>query len=234
MLYKEIKKINTGIAGIDELLCGGIPEHSAVLISGGTGCGKTTFLCQYINEGLAKGETCLFITLEETRENIIADAAQFGWNFERYERERKLYIKQYNPFELSGDMSLNSFEHYIEYVNAKRVVIDPISLFASYISQEGVESITGEYSIRRGLYFVIDRLKKANATTIMSTEIDELGKNKLSRYGEEEFVADGVFVLKLFESLNTRKISIRKMRGIKHTLKSFEMEIKEDGISVKL
>jgi len=233
MLYQEIKKIKTGVAGLDELLNGGIPEYSIVLISGGAGCGKTTMLCQFINKGLENGEICLFITLEETKKEIINDAAQFGWNFERYMQEKKLYLKEYNPFELSGDLSLNSFEHYIEYVKATRVVIDPISLFATYVSHEGVDSIPGEYGVRRGLYFVMERLKKANATTLMSTEIVGGGESKLSRYGAEEFVADGVILMNLFESLNTRKISIRKMRGVKHTLKSFEMEINKNGIAVK-
>lgn len=234
MLLREIKKIKTGVAGLDDLLNGGVPEYSTVLISGGAGCGKTTFLCQFINQGLENGEVCLFITLEETREEIIEDTAQFGWDFERYIREKKLYLKQYNPFELSGDMSLNSFEHYIEYVKATRVVIDPISLFASYISHEGVESIPGEYGIRRGLYFVMERLKKANATTLMSTEIVGGEESKLSRYGAEEFVADGVILMNLFESLDTRKISVRKMRGVKHTLKSYEMKIDKNGIAVNI
>ena len=230
----KVKKVKTGVSGLDTLLGGGIPEGHTVLVSGGAGCGKTTFLCQYLNEGLKNGETCLFITLEESKKQISEDAAQFGWDFQKYEKQKKLYLKQYNPFELSGDLSLNSFEHYIEYIKATRVVIDPISLFAAFVAHEGIESVPGEYGIRRGLFFVIDRLRKANTTTMMSTEIVEGQGGKLSRYGAEEFVADGSIVLSVYESLDTRKIGVRKMRGIKHTLKSFEMEIKKDGIAVKL
>ena len=234
MFGEGLQKIKTGIDGLDNLLSGGILKNHIILVSGGAGSGKTTFLCQYIHEGLKNGEICLYITLEESKQQIIEDAMQFGWDFGMYEKQKKLFIKQYNPFELSGDLSLNSFEHYIEYIKATRVVIDPISLFAAYISHEGIESTPGEYGIRRGMQFVMERLKKANATTMMSTEIVDGEGGKLSRYGAEEFVADGIILMNLFESLNTRKISIRKMRGVKHTLKSYEMEISENGIDVKI
>ncbi|MCK5477169.1 MAG: Flp pilus assembly complex ATPase component TadA [Candidatus Aenigmarchaeota archaeon] len=234
MLGEGLQKIKTGINGLDKLLEGGIQKNHIILISGGAGSGKTTFLCQYMNEGLKNGETCLYITLEESKQQIIEDASQFGWDFEMYEKQKKLFIKQYNPFELSGDLSLNSFEHYMEYIKATRVVIDPISLFASYISHEGIESISGEYGIRRGIYLIIERLKKANATAMMSTEIVEGdGYGKLSRYGSEEFIADGVIKLVTIEGIGKRSLIIKKMRCIKHDITPNTMKITDNGIIVE-
>ncbi|MCK5063410.1 MAG: AAA family ATPase, partial [Candidatus Aenigmarchaeota archaeon] len=69
-----INRVKTGVPGMDKLMEGGIPEGSVVLLSGGAGCGKTTFSCQFIMEGLNNGENCLYITLEESPEDIKKDA----------------------------------------------------------------------------------------------------------------------------------------------------------------
>ncbi|OYT34794.1 MAG: hypothetical protein B6U87_01435 [Candidatus Aenigmarchaeota archaeon ex4484_52] len=233
MVSKDFKKISLGIAGINKLLGGGIPENSVVLVSGGAGCGKTTFLCQYINEGLKRGETCLFVSLEESKEQIKQDAIQFGWDFDKYEKKDKLYLKQYNPFEVSSNIGLNSFERYIEYIKAKRVVIDPITLFAEFITNEGVDDKRGEYAIRRGIFNVISILKKLNVTAVLSGEIIEGSKYKLSKYGEEEFVVDGVIVLTTMDGVGKRTLCIKKMRSIKHDFTPKNFKITDKGIVVE-
>ncbi len=84
-LYSElvsgIKRLKTGITGIDELLDGGIPEDFFVAITGEPGCGKTIFCIHFINQGIIEDDKCIYVTTEESKESIIRQASQFNMKF---------------------------------------------------------------------------------------------------------------------------------------------------------
>ncbi len=84
---------------MDKLTQGGFVKGSSVLVSGETGTGKTIFCLQYLWEGLKNDESGVYITLEETVEEIKKDALVFGWDFEKYEKEGKFKIIEKNVFE---------------------------------------------------------------------------------------------------------------------------------------
>ncbi len=65
MVIKMIERVPTGVQGLDDLIEGGFPKNSIVIISGEPGTGKTTFALQFIYEGVKKGEPGVFITFEE-------------------------------------------------------------------------------------------------------------------------------------------------------------------------
>jgi KaiC/GvpD/RAD55 family RecA-like ATPase len=96
-----IRKVSTGIEGLDPLIGGGIPEGFIVLVSGTTGSGKTTFLIHYIYKGLQDGEKCIFFTLEQTPEDIKKTASQYGMNLEKFEQEGTLKIIYFSPIEIT-------------------------------------------------------------------------------------------------------------------------------------
>ena len=75
----------TGIAGLDAILQGGIAPNRLYLVEGDPGVGKTTLAMQFLQEGLRKGETGLYITLSESREELEAGAASHGWSLEGIE-----------------------------------------------------------------------------------------------------------------------------------------------------
>jgi circadian clock protein KaiC len=66
----------TGIPGLDEILCGGFIARQMYLVDG---AGKTTFALQYLLEGMRRGEKCTYVTLSETRRELLAGAASHGW-----------------------------------------------------------------------------------------------------------------------------------------------------------
>ncbi len=219
-----IERVPSGIPGLDELVEGGFPKSSAILVAGGTGTGKTTFLSQFIWEGLKRGENCLFVTLEETPEEIKGDAAVFGWDFETYEQNGQLRIEYFDPFEL-GDLA-NRLADMIKMNNYARVAIDSTALFGLYVNDL--------YKIRKILYKLIESVKSTGATILLSTEIPE-NSNQLSRFGVEEFVCDGVVVL-YYLGIGEgvfRNIEVRKMRRTNHKNGTFPMEITDDGIIVR-
>jgi circadian clock protein KaiC len=76
------ERSQTGIAGLDDILFGGLLRHRLYLIDGTPGSGKTTLALQYLMEGVKSGERCLYITLSETKEELLAGAASHGWSLD--------------------------------------------------------------------------------------------------------------------------------------------------------
>ncbi len=213
-----VERIKTGIPGLDKLIQGGFVKGSAVLISGGTGAGKTIFCLQYLWEGLKNGEPGIYITLEESSDEIKKDALVFGLDFEKYQKKGKFKIIEKNVFE---DPDLEFFD--IDKLKVRRIVIDSISLLAIMISDQA--------SLRNRLLELIRSLKKRNATILLTSErVDD----NLSRLGVEEFLVDGVVVLD-FTPIGPqagRSLFIRKMRRTKHSEDIHPIEISKRGIKV--
>jgi KaiC/GvpD/RAD55 family RecA-like ATPase len=87
-----IKRVDVGVSGMEKLLSGGLPEGSPTLVSGSPGTGKTIFCLQFLQSGLLKGESGIYITFEETKESILTAAENFGWDFEGAIKNKKLEI----------------------------------------------------------------------------------------------------------------------------------------------
>ncbi len=219
----EIERTTTGCDELDKLTRGGLPKPSVTLVSGSAGTAKTTFLLQFIWEGLQKKENGLFITLEETPDEIRKDALQYGWNFEKFEKAGECSIEFFDPFEL-GDIS-SRLKDLIIVNDYKRVVIDSTSLFGMYINDP--------YKVRKKLYKLVQALKAANCTALLSSEIPE-NSDKLSRYGVEEYVVDGVIILYYtgMENAVCRNIAIRKLRLTNYKHGTFPFEITDKGIKI--
>src|SRR5258708_223737 len=74
--------ISTGIPGLDQLLAGGFIANRMYLIEGNPGTGKTTLALQFLLEGVARGEPCLYVTLSETSVELRAVAQSHGWTLD--------------------------------------------------------------------------------------------------------------------------------------------------------
>lgn len=219
-----ITRIKTGIPGLDDLVEGGLIPGSAVLVSGHTGAGKTLFSMQFLWAGLQKGEPGIYISFEQTPEELKDDAIIFGWNFDAYERKGMCKILYYNPFEVADVNKIVIDE--INKVRAKRLVIDSTSILAMYLNDE--------FKVREKLYKLIEKLKQTGCTILMTSEILEESKG-FSRYGVEEFVADAVIVLNYIGVGGefARGLAIRKMRRTNHYKDIVPFEITKDGVVVE-
>jgi circadian clock protein KaiC len=131
-----VEKVPTGIAGLDYLLRGGLPAHRIHLVEGHPGAGKTTVGMQFLLEGLRRGESCMYITLSETEEELRANAASHGWSLdgihiqELQPAENLRPEEQYTLFHPSeielGDLS-NSVFAAVEKYRPARAVFDSVS-----------------------------------------------------------------------------------------------------------
>jgi circadian clock protein KaiC len=224
----SIERVTTGIMGLDKSIEGGFVKGSVVLLTGGTGTGKTTFCTQFLLEGLKKGEPGIYITFEEDPDDIRADVERYGFDFSPYEKKGIFKFVYQNPFEVSDITS--TVVDAINSINAKRAVLDPISLMGMYVKDPAV--------LRKRLFGIIRMLKKTNVTSIITSEIldgdMEEERGNLSREGVTEFVADSVIVLQHVgiggESFGN--LQIRKMRRTKHEHGWFPTNITKSGLTV--
>jgi circadian clock protein KaiC len=126
----------TGVGGLDHLLRGGLPSHRIHLIEGHPGSGKTTLGLQFLLEGVSRGESCMYITLSETAEELRSNAASHGWDLsgihiqEVQPAENLRPEEQYtlfHPAEIElGDLSRTVFEA-VEKFKPARAVLDSVS-----------------------------------------------------------------------------------------------------------
>ena len=221
----DSKRVSTGIPGFDPLIQGGFLENSVNLVTGETGTGKTLFCLQFIRNGLEKGETGLYITLEERPEDIKADAAMFGWDFESFEKKGLCRIIYHDPAQVNNLGSVIIDE--IKSLKAKRLVIDSTSLIGMNIQDPA--------QIRKLLLSVVNIIKRTGCVALLVSEIPEEQK-ALSRYGVEEFVVDGVIILNYLEYASgelNRSLIIRKMRRTNHGTDIYPMEITKNGLVIR-
>src|SRR3954470_23493603 len=75
-------RISSGIAGLDDVLGGGFPRNHLYLVEGDPGTGKTTLALQYLIAGAQAGEKCMYVTLSESRRELLGVAASHGWSLD--------------------------------------------------------------------------------------------------------------------------------------------------------
>ncbi len=80
-----VERSSTGVPGLDEVLHGGLIRKRFYLIDGDPGAGKTTLALQYLLAGARAGESCLYVTLSETREELLAGAQSHDWSLDGIE-----------------------------------------------------------------------------------------------------------------------------------------------------
>src|SRR5215475_15056359 len=73
---------STGVIGLDDILGGGLPRDCFYLIQGDPGSGKTTLALQFLLEGLRRGESTFYVTLSETRDELLKVARSHGWSLD--------------------------------------------------------------------------------------------------------------------------------------------------------
>ncbi|HYC32330.1 MAG TPA: ATPase domain-containing protein [Gemmatimonadales bacterium] len=129
--------LSIGVPGLDFVLGGGLPEHRVYLIEGTPGTGKTTLALQFLLEGAARGETTLYITLAETRQELEAVAGSHGWKLDDVEivelappdeilnPESRYTV--FHPSDVELNQTARSVYDAVERLRPSRVVLDSLS-----------------------------------------------------------------------------------------------------------
>ena len=207
-----VKKVKTGILGLDSILDGGLMKSSSTVVIGSTGAGKTTFATQFIRRGLLEGQDCIFISLDENKEQIIRDALNMGWDDIMYfiEEEKLIFVdasgKEFKAFirkELPDFVSTWSGAN-------TRIAIDPLTPV--------VWATPSRYEQREMLGYMLKEMRRIG--TIVAT-LEEHGSANLSspETAVPMYLADSVIHLR-YRYMNSeikRDLKIVKMRGSRHS-----------------
>lgn len=231
MIIMAEGRVQSGIEGLDKLMEGGFVKESVCLIAGQTGSGKTIFAMQYLLQGLRSGDSCVYITLEQSVDDILSDMSKFGWKeeLEKYIKQGKMAIHYQPPSSIAELRDVTN--DLLKSVNASRFVLDSLSV----ATMGWKESSMDIGKIRMDIFNYILGLKRAGVTSLLITEIPESEVKSLSRLGFEEFIADGVIVLHYLEYAvggTPRSLIIRKMRRTSHGNDIYPFEISKDGIKL--
>ena len=220
------RRLGTGIAGLDELLDGGLPRSSTTVVEGGTGAGKTLLTLQFLMEGARRGERGVLFTLEETPGQLRAVARSMGWDLGVLEASGQLIIKYASPVELSTDRFLSQARSELRELGASRAVFDSLTTLA--------RGIPSPRRFKEMVYALTKHLRAERVTTLMTAEsVQLLGATQLSGDGVS-FLADNVIQLRYIEldGRLERAVSVLKARGIRHNSELRSMVIQQGGMQV--
>lgn len=223
-----MERVKTGIIGFDELIAGGLPQSSTVIVSGGPGTGKTIFGLSFLHSGAKDyDEPGLYITLEGNLKNIVWNMETFGWDIKSLQDASKIKIYKMNlhtqdNVEKQIEEELKVVAKLVKEMKCKRLVIDSTTALGVWISDMG--------KLRHLLYAFADSIKDLGCTTLLIVETKG-GKTDFSAFGVEEFIADGVIAMYFYPP--NRSVFVRKLRGTKHSKSVHAFNITDLGIEVK-
>lgn len=225
---RQVDKLATGIPGFDHIANGGLPKGRTTLLSGTSGSAKTVFAVQFLVEGIVKDqEPGVFITFEESPNDIRRNMLGFGWNIQQWETNGQWAFVDASPqpaeetfFVGSYDLGalLARIEHAVRKIGARRVSMDSLGSIFTRLADNTI--------VRNELLRIAAVLKQLNVTSVITAErTQEYGE--IARYGVEEFVADDVVILRniLEDEKRRRTVEILKFRGTSHQKGEFPFTV---------
>ena len=230
--HRQLAKCPTGIQGLDEITGGGLPRGRPTLVCGGAGAGKTLLSIEFVVRGaVTYGEPGVFMSFEETSEELAKNVASLGFDLADLEKQKLLaldfvYVER-REIEETGEYDLEGLfirlGHAIDSVGAKRVVLDTVeALFAGF---------PNELILRAELAPPLPLAEGQGRHRLIT---GEQGEGTLTRHGLEEYVSDCVLLLdhRVVDQIATRRLRFVKYRGSLHGTDEYPFLIDESGFSV--
>ena len=216
-------RVHSGVPQLDAMCGGGFFRDSVILVSGATGTGKTLLVTHFLAGGIAEGERCLLFAFEESRDQLFRNAAAWGHDFERMEREGRLRIVNRYPHAMSMEDHFVEMRRAIEEFEPNRVAIDSLS---------ALERVASLRSFREFVIALTSLLKAEEIAGMMtSTTASLLGGGSVTEK-HISTLTDSIILLRYVEAYGTmrRGITVLKMRGSSHDTDIREYEIGGDGM----
>jgi circadian clock protein KaiC len=224
-------RMSTGIVGLDNVLGGGLTPNRVYLIEGSPGAGKTTLALQFLLKGVAVGETGLYITLSETREELLSVADAHGWDVEPLsiiellsdegldpEYEQSIL----HPAEVELGETVKNVIRQVDALKPVRIVLDSLSELR-LLSQNPLRYRRQILALKR--YFA------TRECTVMMLDDNTSDPNDLQLHS----IAHGVISLdQLVHDYGgaRRRLRVAKMRGIKFREGFHDFTLETGGIDV--
>lgn len=225
--HDAIERLPTGIPGFDHIANGGLPRGRTTLVSGTAGSAKTVFAAQFLAAGAQRGEGVVFVTFEESPDDLRRNMRGFGWDIARWEAEGLWAFVDASPqpdqeLLVMGSYDLGALlariEHAVRRVKASRISMDSLGAIFARLGDTRL--------VRDELFRIVSTLKRLGVTGVITAErAHENGE--IARFGIEEFVTDDVVILRnvMEEEKRRRTVEILKFRGTAHQKGSFPFTV---------
>lgn len=249
----DVPRARTGVDGLDAMLGGGLPQRSVTLVRGGPGAGKTTLSMQFLAQGVKEGEKGLYITLEESVEEVLTNAQRWGLDTRTLTGSGMLKVyalsltrsKEYLKTDLStrnwlvsvqstdkssgfsGDFGSETLSQLIDRLvkdtGAKRLIFDSLTMFTSQFESK--------VDLHLETLELVRALMRNGCTTLFTAHTDAMGSHVIS---PEEYIAHGVLNMHFVQQGGKvlQAIQVLKMRGIEHDRELRPYRIGGSGITV--
>jgi circadian clock protein KaiC len=221
----------TGIAGLDEVLHGGLVRHRAYLARGGPGTGKTTLGLHFLRAGVARGERALLITLESNESQLRSDAAAQGLDLDGVRvldlsPTREFFAQNqsydiFSPADVERDPTTRQIVETVQEHRPERVFVDAITTLR-YLAPDA-------FQFRKQALSFLRFLVESGATVMMSSEPTVAVPDDDLR-----FMSDGIVDLDVSTEHGTmrRTLSVAKLRGSDFEGGRHSLRLTERGMEV--
>jgi circadian clock protein KaiC len=216
-------RISSGSPELDEMCGGGFFRDSVILVSGATGTGKTLTVTQFLQGGAARGERCLLLAFEESREQLFRNARGWGVDFERMEREGMLKLMCDYPEVATLEDWLLEIERVVEEFKPSRVALDSLS---------ALERVGSIRAFREFVIGLTSFIKHQEITGLFTSTTASLMGGASITEGHISTLTDSIILLRYVEMFGDMKrgITVLKMRGSAHDKGIRQFTIDQTGM----
>jgi circadian clock protein KaiC len=218
-------RTRTGIPGLDDLMDGGPKAGDATLVTGPSGVGKTVFALRWVAAALEQGARCIYVTFQDTPDELIAMASTFGWDLGKARAAGMLTILYVPMGNLDLDVLASAIRAELAAQPVARVAIDSLA--------ELIFAVREAERFPAFLRSLIGLIRAPGASSLVTSETPPHGitDNSLAPL---MFLFHNVIDLRYIEDRSRigRAISVLKMRNSRHEMTLSSYTIGDHGIAL--
>jgi circadian clock protein KaiC len=217
--------ISLGNPGLDRMLAGGVYDDSILIVSGATGTGKTCMSCEFMRPVVDGDERGILVTLEESRHQILRNAAGWGIDLARAEAEGRLDVISLYSGRMGLDDLLLALRRAFAARRPDRVSIDSLT---------ALERTSTRRTFREFIVGLITLLKEQEALALFTYTASSITGDDVVTEAYVSTMSDGILLLRYIEVDGEirRGVAVLKMRGTPHDLSIRQYEISASGMEV--
>ena len=227
-----VERFAIGIAGLDDVLGGGLARNHLYLVEGDPGTGKTTIAMQFLMEGVRRGQKGLFVTLSESKAELLEIADSHGWSLDGVEifelapdeaqLQPEVQYTVFHPSEIEMSDTTNAVIAEVERLHPARVVFDSLSELR-LLARDSLR-------YRRQILGLKQYFSGRKCTVLLLD--DRTGEDHDQQL---QSIAHGVILMESAEreyGIKRRRLEVKKLRGSKFREGFHDYSIKRGGVEV--